>query len=118
MASEDPRQIIGRRIYAKAIHVTALAECARRYGSRSKSKEVVGTVLEYIDRKTKTNRKSTYVKAMYAPGGGNLKTVELNIRSVLKELRDPQDFVPEIRQEPGEPLAPPIPPPLDQQECG
>ena len=79
MASNDPRRTIGRRVYAKAHHVTALAECARRYGSRSKSKEVAGTVLECIDKKTKTNRSSTYVKAVYALGGGTLKTMELNI---------------------------------------
>ena len=110
MASNDPRRTIGRRVYAKAHHVTALAECARRYGSRSKSKEVAGTVLECIGKKTKTNRSSTYVKAVYALGGGTMKTVELNIRSVLKAPSDPQDFVPEIRQEPGEPLGPPLPP--------
>ena len=110
MVGDDPRRIVGRRVYAKAIHVTSLAECARRFGSRSKTKEVAGTVLECIDRKTKTNRQSTYVKAVYALGGGTLKTVELNIRSVLKEVRDPQDYVPEIRQEPGEPLAAQIPP--------
>ena len=81
MVSDDPRRIVGRRVYAKAIHVTALSECARRFGSRSKTKEVAGTVLECIDRKTKTNRSSTYVKAVYTLGNGTLKTVELNIRS-------------------------------------
>lgn len=59
---------------------------------------------------------STYVKAVYAIGSGTLKTVELNIRSVLKEPRDPQDCVPEIRQEPDEPLAPPIPPPTQPED--
>ena len=116
MASEDPRRNIGCRIYAKAIHVTALAECARRFGSRSKTKEVAGTVLECIDRKTKTNCQSTYIKEVYALGGGTLKTVELNIQSVLKEARDPQDSVPEIRQEPGEPLATQIPPPTHPED--
>ena len=117
MVSDDPRRIVGRRVYAKAIHVTALSECARRFGSRSKTKEVAGTVLECIDRKTKTNRSSTYVKAVYTLGGGTLKTVELNIRSVLKEARDPQDSVPEIRQEPGEPLAAQIPPPTQLEDA-
>ena len=99
---------MGRRVYAKAIHVTALAECARRYGSRSKSKVIAGTVIECTVKKTATNRSSTYVKAVYNLGGGVLKTVELNIWSVLKEAPDPQDFVPEIRQEPGEPIVPPV----------
>ena len=110
MASEDPRRIIGRRIYEKAIHVTALAECARRYGSQSKSKEVEGTVLECIGKKTKTNRSSTHVKVVYTLGGGTFKTVELNIQSVLKAPSDPQYFVPDIRQEPGETLGPHIKP--------
>ena len=39
-----------------------------------------------------------------------MKTLELNIGSVLKAPNDPQDFVPEIIQEPGEPLGPPVPP--------
>ena len=78
--------------------------------SRSKSKEVAGTVIECIGKKTKTNRSSTNVKAVYALGGGTLKTLELNIRSFLKAPSDPQDFVPEIHQEPGEPLGPPIKP--------
>ena len=110
MASNDPRRNIRRRFFAKAHHVTALAECARRYGSRSRSKEVAGTVLECLGKKTKTNRSSTYVKAVYALGGGTLKTVELNIRSVLKAPNNPQYFVPEILHEPGEPLGPPIKP--------
>ena len=110
MASNDPRWTIGRRVYAKAHHVTVLEECARQYGSQSKSKGGAGTVLECIGKKTKTNWSITHVKSVYALGGGTLNTVELNIRSVLKAPIDPQDFVPEIRQEPGEPLGPPIKP--------
>ena len=84
MSSDGQRQIIGQRVYAKALHVTALAEFPRQYRSQPKSKEVVGTALECIGKKTKNNRSSIYVKVMYALGGGTLKTVELNIRSVLK----------------------------------
>ena len=79
MASNDPRGTIGRRVYEKAHHVTVLEECERQYGSRSKSKEVAGTVLECIGKKTKTNWSSTHVKAVHAIGGGTLKTMELNI---------------------------------------
>ena len=53
---------------------------------------------------------STHVKSLYALGDGTLKTVELNIRSFLKSPNNPQYFVPEIIQEPGEPLVPPVPP--------
>ena len=56
MASDDQRRIIGKIVYAEALHVTAPTECARKYGSRSKSKEVAGTVLECIGKKTNTNR--------------------------------------------------------------
>ena len=110
MASDDQRRIIGRIVYVKALHVTALEECARRYGSWSKSKKVTGAVIECIGKKTRNNRSIPYVKAVYALGGVTLKTVELNIRSVLKAPNNPQDFVPEILQEPGEPLGPPVPP--------
>ena len=36
----DPRCIVGSMVEAKACHVTSLAECARRYGSNSKTKKV------------------------------------------------------------------------------
>ena len=67
-------------------------------------------MIECIGKKTRNNRLSTYVKALYALGDGTLKTVELNNKSVLKAPNDPQDFVPEIIQDPGEPLGPPIKP--------
>ena len=110
MASDDQRRIIGRRVYAKELHVTALSECARRYGSWSKSKEVAGTVIECMENNTNNNWLITHVKSVYILGGGNLKTVELNIISVLKALNNPQYLVPEITQEPGEPLVHPVPP--------
>ena len=109
MASDDQRRIIGKIVYAEALHVTALTECARKYGSRSKSKDVAGTVIECIGKKTKNNWSSTYVKVVYVLGGETLKTGELNNRSVLKAPNDTQDFVPDILQDPGEPLGLPLP---------
>ena len=94
MASDVQRRIIGRTVYAKELHVTALTECAQKYGSWLKPKEVVGTVIERIGNKKRNNWSSTYVKSVYALGGGILNTVELNIRSVLKATNDPQYFVP------------------------
>ena len=61
MASDVQRRIIGRKVYAKELHVTALTECAKQYGSWSKPKEVVGTVIERIGNKTRNNWLSTYV---------------------------------------------------------
>ena len=94
MASDVQRRIIGRKVYAKELHVTALTECAQQYGSWSKPKEVVGTVIERIGNKKRNNWLSTYVKSVHALGAGSLNTVELNIRSVLKATNDPQYFVP------------------------
>ena len=110
MASDYQRRIIGKQVYAKALHVTALEECARRYGSWSKSKEVTGTGIELIGKKTRNNRSSIYVKAVYTLGGGTWETVQLNIRSVLKALNDTQYFVPDILQYAGETLGPTVPP--------
>ena len=64
MAIDYQRRIIGRIVYAKELHVTALEEFARRYGSRSKSKEVAGTVLECTGKKTRNYLLSIYVKAV------------------------------------------------------
>ena len=55
MVSNDPRQIVEQRVHKKALYVTLLAECARQYGSRLKSNDVAGTVLECIARKKKTS---------------------------------------------------------------
>ena len=110
MSSDYQIRIIGRRVYAKTLHFTALEECAHRYGLRLKSKEVAVTEIECIVKKTSNNWSSTYVKSVYSLGGGYLKTVELKIRSVLKAPNNPQDFVPEIIQDPGETLGPPVPP--------
>ena len=63
-----------------------------------------------IGRKARNNRPSKYLKAVHTLGGGTLNKVELNTRSFLKALNDPQDFVTEILQEPGEPLGPPVTP--------
>ena len=93
MSSQDPRRKVGERVFAKACHVTSLAECAHRYGARAKSKEVPGVVIEVMTAKTKNNRTNTYVLAEYSFGGGVTKRVKLNIRSVLKEVSVPQDAV-------------------------
>jgi hypothetical protein len=41
---EAPRRVVGARVHAKAIHVSNLAECARRYGALKSTKMVAGTV--------------------------------------------------------------------------
>lgn len=91
-------RIIRQRKYTKAHHVTVLVEYTRQYGSQSKSKEVAGTVLEYLGKKAKYNWLITYVKSIYALGGETLKTMEMNIISVLKAPNNPQYILPEVRQ--------------------
>ena len=67
--ADDPRRIVGSMVEAKACHVTNLAECARRYGSNSKTKKVQGIVthVEVIKNST-TNRTTTFVTAAYDLG--------------------------------------------------
>ena len=79
----DPRRIVGSMVEAKACHVTNLAECARRYGSNSKTKRVQGvmTHVEVVKNPT-TNRTTTFVTAAYDLGGTTIRPSRLNIRSV------------------------------------
>ena len=79
----DPRRIVGSMVEAKACHVTNLAECARRYGSNSKTKRVQGvmTHVEEVKNPT-TNRTTTFVTAAYDLGGTTIRPSRLTIRSV------------------------------------
>ena len=79
----DPRRIVGSMVEAKACHVTNLAECARRYGSNSKTKRVQGIIthVEVIKNST-TNRTTTFVTAAYDLGGTTIRPCRLNIQSV------------------------------------
>jgi hypothetical protein len=98
----DTRRTIGSKVHAKAIHVTNLAECSRRYGAGKKTKLLLGTVLEAKERQKEGNsRMSWFITADYDLGGGDLKRAELNIRSV-KSGEIPSDV----------PLAPPVEPTL------
>ena len=83
----DPRRIVGSMVEAKACHVTNLAECARRYGSNSKTKRVQGVVthVEVVKNPT-TNRTTTFVTAAYDLGGTTIRPSRLNIRSVKAVL--------------------------------
>lgn len=83
----DNRRVVGSRISAKAIHVTSHAECARRYGSNSKAKEVFGTVVEVLNSKTTNNRVSTMIKADFEFEGGVIKSATLNIRSIKSVIQ-------------------------------
>ena len=85
MSGVDKRKVVGEKIHAKAIHVTNLSECSRRYGSLAKTKEVVGTVvaINYVPTCNQTNsRTSCMVTVDFDLGGGTIKRQELNIQSM------------------------------------
>ena len=83
----------------KELHVTALEECARQYGSQTNSKEVARTMIECMGKRERNIKSGTYVNAVYSLVGGTWKTADLNIRSVLKAPNDPQAFF--TRDSPG-----------------
>jgi hypothetical protein len=79
----DQRKVIGGRVQAKALHVSNLAECSRRYGANKGTKVVFGTVVDVIHVvNPATNRTSTFIVAVYDLGGGTMKETRLNVRSV------------------------------------
>ena len=87
---------------AKALHVTNLAECSRRYGANKGTKMVQGTVVEVEDIvKPASRRRSTFITADYDLGGGTIKRRKLNIRSVKAAA------IPPATSPPGDPFATP-----------
>ena len=80
--TSDPRRIVGNIVHAKAIHVTNIAECARRYGSKKKSKKLRGVVQNVIFSRG-SGRRNTNIVATYQLGGNVEKTVTLNSRAVI-----------------------------------
>ena len=110
-ANGDPRLIVGRLVYAKAVHVTSLAECSRRFGSAASTRIVPGIVRDVERRETKTGRTATYVKAEFTVGDDFFRTVTLNIRSVVAGVDVPprpaaDDDI--VAGEEGRPPAPPL----------
>ena len=64
-------------------HVTALAECHRRYGAQAKTQVVIGTVVSVqVVPPSTGQRASTHITADYELGGGTIKRCQLNSRGV------------------------------------
>ena len=82
--SDVSRFVIGECVTAKAIHVLHLSECARRYGSDKKTKQLVGLVVTDVNIPTATGRASWFVRVRFHLGGGQTKLHELSVRSVKK----------------------------------
>ena len=91
VAPTDPRCTIGTNINTKAVHVTSLAKCSRRYGANKKIIILVGTVLE-VEIGLKANalgRRRTFVVAIFYLGGGDMRVATINIWSVKIHTPEP-----------------------------
>ena len=98
---EDRRKVVGSRISAKAIHVTNLAECARRYGANKKTKVLYGTVVEHVSQRNNPNsrRVTNIIVGDFDLGSGVLKQASLNIRSVKAVEPPPVPEMPHDNEE-------------------
>ena len=91
MAPTDPHCTIRTKIYTKAVHVTSMAECSRRYRTNKKIRILVGTVLEVeIGQKaTALGMRRTFVVAKCDLGGGDMKVATINISIVKPHTPEP-----------------------------
>ena len=85
----------GVRVLAKAIHVTSLAECTRRFGRQHKSKIIGGKVLSIYSKKTASGRNSRYVRYQFNLGCGVTKVADVNIGSVQAAPEEDSDAIEE-----------------------
>ena len=90
------RFVIGECVTAKAIHVIHLSECARRYGSDKKTKQLVGLVVTNVNIPTSTGRASWFFRVRFHLGGGLTNMHELGVWSVKK---DPTPVIHEEEQD-------------------
>ena len=90
MVNPKTRYEHGDSIMAKAIHVTSLAECTRRFGRENKTKMVHGKVLSVYTKQTATGRNSRYVRGQFDLGGGSLKVMDINVRSIKAPPKEPE----------------------------
>jgi hypothetical protein len=67
MSSNNPLYQVEALVRAKAMHVTALIECHRRYGSNAKTKLVNGTVSELKTVPSSNQKRTvTLITAIYS----------------------------------------------------
>ena len=76
--------MVGSRISAKAVHITNLAECVRRYGKNKKTKVLYGTVVENLSAQNNPNtrRIKNIIVGDFDLSRGTIKRASLNIRSL------------------------------------
>ena len=101
MAPTIPKHQIGSRVSTKAILVTNLAECKRRYGANAKTKVAFGFVEEVGHRETSTGRATYSIKAGWDLGGTSVKIAFVNSQSVtlVPGKHDPQPPEPQQDEE-------------------
>ena len=74
MPRYDARYLLETRVLARVRHVTALAECHRRYGSNAKMKQLYGTAVSVDSIQPASNKRAaTLITANYELGGGTVK---------------------------------------------
>ena len=91
MAPTDPSCTIKTKIKTKAVHVTSLDDCSRRYEANKKTVILVGTVLEVEiwPKTTALGRRRNCFVARFDLGVGALKVATINIRSVKLHTPEP-----------------------------
>ena len=84
MVPSDPRCTIGTKFETKAMHVTSLAKCLRRYGENNKTIILVGTFLEMEigPKATALGRRRNFFVARFDLGGGDMNVATINVWSV------------------------------------
>ena len=65
MSEEGVLRVVGAKVYAKAFRVTSLMGCSQRYGSRSKTKDFCGVVLEVVNKKKSLKHKIYFILVEY-----------------------------------------------------
>ena len=90
-APTNPRCTIVTKIDTKAVHVTSLEECSRRYGANKKTRIIVGTVLEVEigPKVTELGRRRNFPASRFDLGGGDKMVETINIRSVKIHTQEP-----------------------------
>jgi hypothetical protein len=90
MAPVNPKRTPGAAIHVKALSITSLAECSRRYGVKKKTKLLTGTVLR-VELRTTGGRRSTWIHGTFDLGGNTMKDACLHSSSVKPGPAPPDD---------------------------
>ena len=91
MSPTNPRCTIGTKINTKAVHVTSLSECSRRYGANKKTTIIVVTVLEVEigPKATALGRRRTFVVARFDLGRGAMKAKKVELQYITVIVTKP-----------------------------